>query len=253
MLWHKAWVETRSRFWIGLGVLLCSSMFMVMAWPRVSRMLPEIAGAGVPGDLGQEIRDAVALSSEYPGYIWGQWFHGNLINLATLFAALLGAGGLLSARAGTLFLLSLPASRNALLFTRAATGLAELLALITIPSLLVPLLSPAVGKSYSVGDALVHSLCVFCGASIFYGLSFLLSTEFSDIWKPLLIALAAAMVLNFTEQGLRENAPLGLFRVMSGETYFDNGQVPWLGLLGSTLTAAALLYAAVLNTARRDF
>ena len=49
----------------------------------------------------------------------------------TLFAVLLGTGGLLSQASGggALFTLSLPVSRNRLLGVRAATGLAELLVL----------------------------------------------------------------------------------------------------------------------------
>ena len=39
--------------------------------------------------------------------------------------------------------------------------LGELLVLAVVPSLLLPLLSPAVGQTYGVGDALVHGVCLF--------------------------------------------------------------------------------------------
>jgi hypothetical protein len=40
---------------------------------------------------------------------------------------------------------------------------------------------------------------------------------------------------------------------MDGETYFQTGGLPWLGLLACAAGSAAMIYAAVLNLERRDF
>ena len=40
---------------------------------------------------------------------------------------------------------------------------------------------------------------------------------------------------------------------MSGEVYFRDGVVPWLGLLASAAVTAAAMAAAVANIARQDF
>jgi hypothetical protein len=97
-----------------LAVLMCSVSGFVFLWPPVVEL------------LGRRIRESVELQRAYPGYIWSQWFRQNLTNMGTLLAALLGTGGLLSQRSGGLFMLSLPASCNRLVWTRAGTGLAEL-------------------------------------------------------------------------------------------------------------------------------
>jgi len=249
-LWHKAWVETRSRFWIGAVILLCSAMMVVFAWPRASDLLTSAAKVELNGDLGRQIRQALQLTSEYRGYAWDQWFAKNLTYMGTLFAALLGAGGLLSAGSGGLFLLSLPASRDRLLLTRAATGLIELFVLVVGSSLVIPALSPAVGKQFSVPDTLVHSLCLFAATSVFFSLAFLLSTEFGDTWRPLLLALGVAMLIALVERAVGDS---GLFTVMSGGSYFRSGQVPWLGLVATVSVSAGLLAASILNIARRDF
>jgi hypothetical protein len=47
--------------------------------------------------------------------------------------------------------------------------------------------------------------------------------------------------------------PFSLFRVMSGETYFRTGSMPWTGLLLCVAASAAILYGAAMNFARRDF
>jgi len=253
MLWYEWWRETRWRFLIGLVVLMCSAAGIVVVWPRVVELLPVASNLQVSGTMGRKIRESVELQREYPGYIWSQWFRQNLTNMGTLLAALLGTGGLLSHRSGGLFMLSLPASRNRLLWTRVGTGLAELFVVALVPSLLIPLLSPAVGKSYGFGDAVVHSVCFFFAVAVFFSLALLLSTVFDDVWRPLLISLAVAVTMWVSEQVAVPLSHYGIFRVMSAETWFRTGQLPWLGLLASTAASAAMLYGAVVNITRRDF
>jgi hypothetical protein len=40
---------------------------------------------------------------------------------------------------------------------------------------------------------------------------------------------------------------------MNGEVYFRTGELPWQGLLASAAASAAMLYAAAMNIAHRDF
>lgn len=255
MLWYKSWLETRWRFLIGLAVLLCSAASVVLTYPKVMQLLPLADGVQVSGEMGRRIRESVDLAREYRGYIWSQWFRANLAQTWTILAALLGTGGLLSQASGgaALFTLSMPASRNRLMGTRAATGLLELLLLAVAPSLAIPLMSPAVGKTYGLGDALVHGLCMFIAGAVFFSVAFLLSTVFSDLWRPALIALLLAMVIALCEQAFRYESSFGIFRVMSGESYFRGGGVPWLGLLASMTLSAAMLYGAARNIAQQDF
>jgi hypothetical protein len=255
MLWHKAWLETRWRFLIGLALLTMSACGIVFTYPKVLALMPMVPSVDAGGEIGRRIREAADLARSYRGYVWSQWFSQNLPQAATLFAALLGTGGLLSRAAGSgvLFTLSLPASRRQIVGVRAATGLAELLVLIAVSTLALPLLSPAVGQRYSVADAAVHAACQFVACAVFFSLAFLLSTIFSDLWRPLLLACAVAVVLAIGEQLFRDVAPYGIYGVMSGERYFRTGGVPWLGLLASAAASAALLTAAARNVERQDF
>src|SRR5262245_20253897 len=205
MLWHKAWLETRWRFAIGLVLLMFSACGTVLFYPRVIELLDattqmrgslEAGQGGASNAIAVQIREGVMLARTYRGYVWSQWFRQNLIQMWTFFAVLLASGSVLSQAfgAGTLFTLSLPASRNRLVSVRVATGLAELFVLAFAPSLLIPLLSPAVGQSYCVADALVHGACLFIAGVAFFSFAFLMSTVFSDVWRPLLIACATAAV-----------------------------------------------------------
>jgi hypothetical protein len=255
MLWYKSWLETRWRFVIGLALLLFSAAGTVLAYPRVMQLMPLVPAINVSGEIGRRIREAAELAREYRGYVWSQWVGQNMMQTWTVFAVLLGTGGLFSqgSGGGALFTLSLPATRDRLVGVRAATGLTELLVLALAPSLLIPLLSPAVGESYSVVDAMVHGACLFIAGSVFFSLAFLLSTVFSDVWRPALIVLCAATVLALCQQVIRELARYSIFRVMSAETYFRGGGLPWLGLVASAAVSAAALYSAARNIARQDF
>jgi hypothetical protein len=255
MLWYKSWLETRWRFLIGLGLLTLSACSTVLAYPEVVKLLPLASRMDSEGEIGRRISESIELSSSYRGYVWSQWFGQNMSQLWALFAVLLGAGGLLSQSAGggALFTLSLPATRNRLLGTRAAAGLAELLALAVIPSLVIPLLSPAIGQSYSVVDALVHAACLFTAGAVFFSLTFLLSTAFTDIWRPMLIVLCAAAGLVMFEFVFRDLSRFSLFRVMHAEAYFRGAGLPWPGLLVTAALSAVMLYAAGRNMARQDF
>jgi hypothetical protein len=255
MLWYKAWLETRWRFAIGLAILVLSATGTVLAYPRVLKLLPLVPSIDTSNEVGRRIKEIGDLSHSYGGYIWAQWLRQNMTQTLSLFAALLGTGGLLSQAAGggALFTLSLPVSRHRILGVRAATGLIELLALAVIPSLALPLLSPAVGGTFGIGAALVYGACAFVASTVIFSAASLLSTVFADIWRPALIVCVVAAALGIVEPFFGSYSRYSLFGVMDGEMYFRDGGLPWLGLLFSAAASAAMLFAAGRNLARQDF
>lgn len=261
MLWHKSWLDTRWRFLIGLGLLVCSAFLVVAMYPRAVSLLSQVPQVQFEGEIGRRVSESLALVRSYHGYLLSQWFHQTPLELGTFFAILLGSGGLFShGSSGRLFTLSLPVSRNDILTARAAIGLAEWLVLSFAPSLLLPLLSPSVGETFSLSAALAHGLCLFVGGAAFFSLSLLLSTLFDDVWRPLLIAITLALAVSLAETLVHVPPPhdalsasAGMFRVMSGDSFFYIGQLPWLGLFGCAALSALMLWTAAANLARRDF
>lgn len=255
MFLYKSWLDTRWRFLAGFAILALSACGVVVAYPRAIRLLELVPNADIGGEIGRRIKENAELMRTYRGYVYAQWFNQNLIQTWTVFAILLGSGGLVSSGSASaaLFTLSLPVSRRAIVATRAATGLAELLLLALVPSLMIPLLSPAVGQSYSVVDVIVHTVCAFTAGAVFFNLALLLSTVFHDIWRPLLLTLGAALLLSLAEQAMRGNSGHGLYGVMSADSYFHGAGLPWIGLALSAAASAALIYGAIVNFAHRDF
>jgi hypothetical protein len=253
MLWHKAWLDTRWRCLAGLAVLLLSAMGTVFGYQLVSSRALDIPTPQGSGMVAAAIREALELSRTFRGYVWLNAFSQNLAQLGTLFAIILGSGGLRTEARGTLYTLSLPFSRRALMTTRAASGLAELLAMTMVPALAIAVLAPAVGERYSILDALVHGICLFGGTAVFFSLTFWLSTSFPDPWRPALIACGIAVVIGGAETILGQVAPVGLFHVLHGESYFRGAGVPWIGILLTLALSAVLLHRAIVAIERQDF
>jgi ABC-type transport system involved in multi-copper enzyme maturation permease subunit len=132
-------------------------------------------------------------------------------------------------------------------------GLAEWLVLALVPSLLIPMMSPAIGERYSLAATLAHGVCLFVAGAAFFSLAMFLSTLFDDLWRPLLIALAVAFFLAIVGEIAGSLGRNSIFGVMSGERYFRTGGLPWLGMLLSAAVSGALLYGAQVSIARRDF
>jgi ABC-type transport system involved in multi-copper enzyme maturation permease subunit len=257
MLWHKAWRETRWRFVSAIVILTLLSGSDVYEYLLLQRMMPQLAeraeaAIADAGLLGAAIQEAIELQKTFRGFIWYNTFRDNLTNLGVLFAILLGCGGLVneSSKGSALFTLSLPVTRRQLLTARAGAGLAQLFAIAMIPPLVIPLLAPTVGQQFSILDALAHGLCIFVVAAVFFSLAAFLSTLFRDIWRPLLIGIGIACALAVASFVVPQ---LAIFSVMSGESYFRTGSLPWTGFLISAVIATALLYSAAETLERRDF
>lgn len=254
MLWYKSWLDTRWRFLLGLVILVVLACGTVVSFPMMQELAAAVQPGTVvgPGSLQQELQESLELVSTFRGYVWSQWFSGNLPAVLTLFAALLGSGNpLVKSGSGALFSLALPVSRERWIGTRAATGLAEIFALALATSVAVAALAPLVGESFAFADLVVYALCAFVVASLFFAVAVFFSTLFNDVWRPLLLTCLVAIGIGIVGALLPER--YGLFQAMGGVSYFYGDGLQWVELTISAAGAAGLIYAAAANVARRDF
>jgi ABC-type transport system involved in multi-copper enzyme maturation permease subunit len=258
MLWQKAWLETRWRFISALLILTVLAGGTVYDYIAVQRLLPRLNVSTTDTPLAETtgvagaLRDAVAVQKDFRGFIWYQSFRQNLTQMGVFFALLLGCGGLLSesSKGSALFTLSLPVTRKQLLGARIGTGLAECFAVAMVPPLAIVILAPTVGQHFGIIDAIAHGICLFAVATVFYSLASFLSTLFGDVWRPLLIGIFIACIIAAASFAVPQ---IAIFQVMSGESYFRSGSLPWTGLVTSAVLATALLYSAAETLERRDF
>ena len=254
MLWYKSWLDTRWRFAIGLVVLMVVGCGTIVDWVATAKLMPLAGAVDTSTEMGRRLKEALEVERTFRGFVWWQWFRQNLSQIGTLFAILLGSGSILATTDGAaLFTLSLPTTRARLVGVRAAVGLSELLVIVVASSLVIPAMSPAVGQHYGVVDALVHSACAFAAGAAFFSFALLLSAVFDDLWRPLLIACGVAIVLGGWELMAWNESPYGVFHLMSGESYFKAGVVPWLPILVSAAVSGTLTAGAASSLAHRDF
>ena len=248
MLWYKAWRESRAAF------LICASVLVVMC---ITVVLFESVLRGFYGSQG-------AALLTYEQYVYRLIYSGSVRGLFSIFAIVLGLGGLQRERAynSAGFTLALPVTRSQLVTVRAVAGLAQVTALSLIPVVLVPPLSRIVNHAYPISQALGFSvLWITCGAAVFSA-AFLASTLFSGEYT----ALTVTFVTYFFSTGLAaipglNRYPLHINHIMNGYDmpYFNAGtgmlvgSLPWTILIGIAIVGSAFIALAERITLTRDF
>ena len=209
----------------------------------------------------EDSRRLLPLLRSQQGYVWLYWFKFMLLFMWPMYAVTQGVtlvpsscpwmkGG--SGEAG-LFTFSLPVSRRRVLLTNAALVGAELVLVALAPSLIFPIVSHFTGADVPFVSTLVYALLLSFGGMIFPAFSFLLTTVFDNHWKMVATGFAVVITLIFPPRLVEEYPWWHVYHVMSGETYFRYGKIPWLGLFASLAVSASMMFAAVRIYERRDF
>lgn len=248
MLWYKAWRESRAAFLICTSVLTAMCIAVVLLEPTL-RGLFRTQGSGL---------------DTYEQYVYKLIYSGSARGLYSIFAIVLGLGGLQRERAQNSagFTLALPVGRSQLVTVRAVAGLAQILALSVVPVILIPSLSVMVNQSYPISQALGFSvLWITCG-SVIFSAAFLASTIFSGEYTALTVTFVAyvfstglAVIPGFN------GYPLQINHIMSGYNmaYFNSqtgmliDPLPWTILIGLAMVASAFIATAARITLARDF
>ncbi len=245
-------------------------------WKLLACLLAIVVGEGLtlgsptlPPNWANQVRAALAGTAEasgsganrlatYEGFLWSLWFKGFLLGTWPIYAAILGSlwnnvfSPGLAGNTGVLYTLSLPISRRRLFGIGAAAGAFTLLVVAVGPSLLVPVFAWSVGESYSVSQALVHSVMLFVGGLLIFSVSLLLSTLFKSTWLSMFFAVGVVVAL-WPYRKFTEFPSWNVYHLMSGETYFLHGHIPWAGLAASLALAFVLFEVSVRLFERRDF
>lgn len=251
LLWYKAWTETRFYFRVGLAFLMASALALYIGYPDdFTERFPN-------GGIAVGVEQVRALLHDGHTFIWLSWFGTSLLLGLSILALALASTGIVkspdgSASAGVTYALSMPVSRRRLACVRITAGIVELAALAILPSLLISALAPTQGVSFPLREAVAHALLAITGALALYGLFVFLSSTLGELAKA--VAGGAILILygmfTFLTNGVRQYS---VFRLMTGDTYFLRGEIPWLGIVVCVAFALASMYASVVVVERRDF
>jgi ABC-type transport system involved in multi-copper enzyme maturation permease subunit len=177
MLWYKAWLETRSRFLISLGLILAICSYRVFHLDSL-------------GDSG-------TLPSWY--YFALQQTHEQLCLMWVLAVMLLMMGGLVREKAvgASTFTLSLPVSRTRLMSVRISVGLIEAMAMALVPWTVMFLIAITTGKANSVSWALFHVALLAGGGLLFFAFALLISSLVEGEYTAPALSLGIVLAVAF--------------------------------------------------------
>jgi hypothetical protein len=90
------------------------------------------------------------------------------------------------------------------------------------------------------------------GSAVFFCLAFLLTVILGNYLVVFLLVevVVFALFVSFIRFG--ERPWWNILGMMSGESYFYHGRIPWLGLLISLILSAVFMFTAVRIYERRD-
>lgn len=260
MLYYKAWLETRTRFYTALLATLgvCAFWTLGHTWIENNwqRDLIEHPEYDYQAWFLRAMRD-------YPFYLWHFVYAEMFQKIWVILAVLLGVGGLSREAAhGTAgFTLSLPVSRRSLFRTRALVAVAELLLLVLIALATIVIGSRVMGLPYPIGHGVTHLATMFAGGLVFLAASLCLTEFVEGEHTPVLIALGGVGLLYFMMQPYIDGAPLNWFaipfavpKLMAGPADITGvGDIAWAGMLASLAAAALFAALGIRRTQRGDY
>jgi hypothetical protein len=260
MLWQKSWWETRWGLLLLMGTVLLFA-FWRQPWEQADLSQWTSSLQERAPKWSEDSRRLLPLLDSYYGYVWSYWFKVLLLLLWPVYAVTLAAtlvaascpwvaGGL---GAAGIFTYSLPVTRRRVLLTHAVFVVVEMVLVALAPSLIFSIASRFTAGEIPFGVAIVHAMLLSIGGLVFISLTFLLTAVFNSQLKVMAIGIAIAFALFFPIRTVEEFPWWNIYHVMSGETYFRYGRIPWPGLLASLGASALMMIAAVRVYERRDF
>jgi ABC-2 type transport system permease protein len=243
LLW-KAWLDSLGRFFCAFALLASLVAYAVLTSPsflsRYNARFPE-------------------KPLLYSVYVWSGLFHYALQGMWILTTFLLTLGGLAREKSTgvALFTLGLPVKRQHLFLVRATMAWAQSIVLGMVSALLIPILSPLVGETYSVLQALAFGVCMSAAGLVILSFGLLISEIFEGEFTAPVVGLCALVTvfLSYRAHTLRG---WNVFNVMSAADVIDPktrlliGRAPWLGLTFCLVAACGLLIATGTLVRTRD-
>ena len=248
MLWHKAWLETRARFFTCLATLTIFSAVFVHHALAVTNSSDSGYSRGVmrPG-LQADFYRLLFVTQQFVVIMW------------ILAVVLLGMGGIVREKASgnAPLTLSFPVSRARLLGVRIGLGTLEAIVLGVVPWLTVLSISLFAGMPILLTQVGLYVLLLVAGGLVYFATAILVSSLIEGEYTAPAVAfglvLLSAIILDAWFR------PFNLWRLVTGDFYIDRktyllaARIPWFGILCSLSAASAMLLLSLKVIQRREF
>jgi ABC-type transport system involved in multi-copper enzyme maturation permease subunit len=205
------------------------------------------------------------MATTYSEHVYDFIYSGTAKGLFVMLMLFIGLSGLLrERRRGTApFTLALPVTRSQFIGTQIVVGVLEVIGVAALPVLLIPTLSPFVGRSYPVTESLHFAVLWLGGGLMMFALAFLCSVLFAGEYTALAVAFLGLFAVPLAAQVpalepyrvnfLQTMGEFGTMHWNPEHTLLLPSPLPWLRLLVFFGISTTLLYAALGVAKRQDF
>lgn len=230
MLWYKAWLETRWRALMPLGMLI----FVFFT-------------AHDKGQL-QLAQGKASLLTPLPVFwlLAPLTLAGSGIRTEAPFRIVKGLEG------SRIFTLSLPVSRLQLLMSRVVFGIVETAGIVAAICCVAAVAFPEVRAQINPADGIRYALTVLLCSSAVYGLSTLASTFLDQQWQVLGTMISVFALRWLSDSGGLPRS-LDIFRAMGLGSPLLTHTVPWPAIAFSLSVTAICLATAAAVIQRREY
>jgi hypothetical protein len=240
VLWYKAWIETRGRFFVCLAIMLLP-VYNFLVWKKFL----------LPGDIDGP--------SFYLKTLFNYHFGATLIWIFSVI--LLGLGGLARERAigSSSLTLTLPVSRTYLVGVRVAVGLLQAMTLAIVPWFSYFCISLFRRTPFSISQAAGCLLILVGGGVVYFAVSILISSIVEGEYTAAAAAYGLLVLTGVLSENVERLKGMGPLELVTGVEYIDNqtflfsAGLPWTMILTSLLVAALMVVLSIAITRWRDF
>lgn len=238
------------KFIIFGGLLLVLSVTIVIQYPFVKNLLNQGILEGMPEWM---VKGAVE-QTNFSVFLAANWYDKNLIQIATIFAILLGMSVVSSeVEDHTIeFLLSRPISRSSLFLQK--TIIQILVSLIIIITTTIILGITALIQNYEVnfGRLILGITPIFAKFLIFYSLALLISLFIDDQVKSGLLT-GVLLIITWGIAAIWNISSMNIFAYTPVTPYYVHGVLPYIGIFKLFLVAFIFYGLAWYKFKLKDF
>jgi ABC-2 type transport system permease protein len=241
----KELIDARWKALIGAALALFTIIVGAFSYDLIRQALTPAQLQNLSNTLGGDFANRLL---DYGAFMWNLTFglSGNGGLIVMVVTALLGASMIAGeVNKQTIFLLlSRPLSRDQILLTKYAVGAAVILALTILSGGTMYIISALSGRPQDLGGVAVSVLLFWLGALCIFGIATLFSVVFSDVLRPLGLAVVVLILLNLPGL-LPHGAEWSIPSYWSSLPAFLGQEFPWKALLISLAAAVVPALLAV--------
>ncbi|GEM_PF-5210327 len=247
---YKEYKDLRFKFWLSFAILIATALIIPITFGYLADLFVDLLGDQAL------LHDLFIQFTNYPLYLFGNWYAKNLYQMGTLIALFFGMGLIANetTRKTSSLIFTQPLKRSTIYLYKFGTAAGLLILMLLFSTLILYPTTAMVGEQMPGLDFLAPLPMTAAGLLIILALTGLFSVLFDDSIKA--GAISALILAIIAIPGWIPKEPiykLSIFYHMKGISIFLNGEFPWLVFFIFLAITALLLIITTKILDQKDF